>query len=214
MLEAELFGYEKGAFTGAGTRRIGRFEQADGGTLFLDEIGNIPIEVQEKILRVVEYSTFERVGSADTVEVDVRIIAATNRNLGRAVAEGRFRNDGLAVMAGHEEGIVSIGADIGEAAERILALAGRVADLVARNILEHGLGEGELLNINVPLIRPAECEGEFAVDAYRVRRLYEHWLSEGSFSLVLSLLQLNAIKKIKTTNMYKLLFKSIIFNLK
>ena len=71
LLESELFGYEKGAFTGAIQRRAGRFEAADGGTLFLDEIGDIPMEVQEKILRVVEYSVFERVGSSKTVEVDV-----------------------------------------------------------------------------------------------------------------------------------------------
>jgi len=81
LIESELFGYEKGAFTGAGEQRTGRFEAADGGTLFLDEIGNIPIEVQEKILRVVEYNSFERVGSSQSIVVDVRIIAATNADL-------------------------------------------------------------------------------------------------------------------------------------
>jgi psp operon transcriptional activator len=81
LIESELFGYEKGAFTGAGEQRTGRFEAADGGTLFLDEIGNIPIEVQEKILRVVEYNSFERVGSSQSTVVDVRIIAATNADL-------------------------------------------------------------------------------------------------------------------------------------
>jgi psp operon transcriptional activator len=93
LIESELFGYEKGAFTGARQRRTGRFESADGGTLFLDEIGNIPIEVQEKILRVVEYSTFERVGSSETVEVDVRIIAATNADLIDLANRGRFKKD-------------------------------------------------------------------------------------------------------------------------
>ena len=93
LIESELFGYERGAFTGAEKRRVGRFEAADGGTLFLDEIGNIPMEVQEKILRVVEYSTFERVGSAETVEVDVRIIAATNADLVALAKEGRFKQD-------------------------------------------------------------------------------------------------------------------------
>jgi psp operon transcriptional activator len=93
LIESELFGYEKGAFTGAQQRRTGRFEAADGGTLFLDEIGNIPIEVQEKILRVVEYSTFERVGSSETVEVDVRIIAATNADLIALASRGRFKRD-------------------------------------------------------------------------------------------------------------------------
>ncbi len=93
LMESELFGYEKGAFTGALQRRAGRFEAADGGTLFLDEIGNIPMEVQEKILRVVEYSVFERVGSSKTIEVDVRIIAATNADLVSLVDGGGFKRD-------------------------------------------------------------------------------------------------------------------------
>ena len=93
LIESELFGYEKGAFTGAEKRRVGRFEAADGGTLFLDEIGDIPIEVQEKILRIVEYGAFERVGSAESVEVDVRIIAATNADLTLLAAEDRFKQD-------------------------------------------------------------------------------------------------------------------------
>jgi len=93
LIESELFGYEKGAFTGAAQRRIGRFEAADGGTLFLDEIGNIPLEVQEKILRVVEYYSFERVGSPDSIDVDVRIIAATNADLKALAASNRFKQD-------------------------------------------------------------------------------------------------------------------------
>ncbi len=93
LIGAELFGYEKGAFTGAAARHVGRFETADNGTLFLDEIGNIPMEIQEKILRVVEYETFERVGGSKSVEVDVRIIAATNADLPQMVAEGRFKPD-------------------------------------------------------------------------------------------------------------------------
>ncbi len=93
LIESELFGYEKGAFTGASQRRVGRFEAADGGTLFLDEIGNIPLEVQEKILRVVEYYTFERVGSSQSIDVDVRIIAATNANLKALAADNRFKQD-------------------------------------------------------------------------------------------------------------------------
>jgi len=93
LIESELFGYEKGAFTGAEKRRTGRFEAADGGTIFLDEIGNIPVEVQEKILRVVEYGTFERVGSWESIEVDVRIVAATNANLVALAEEGRFKQD-------------------------------------------------------------------------------------------------------------------------
>jgi psp operon transcriptional activator len=93
LIESELFGYEKGAFTGAAERRRGRFETADDGTLFLDEIGSIPLEVQEKILRVVEYGSFERVGSSESIEVDVRIIAATNADLIGLAKEGRFKRD-------------------------------------------------------------------------------------------------------------------------
>jgi psp operon transcriptional activator len=93
LIGSELFGYEKGAFTGAGTRTAGRFEQAAGGTLFLDEIGTIPMEVQEKILRVVEYGTFERVGSSRPVQVDVRIVAATNADLPAMAQNGTFKQD-------------------------------------------------------------------------------------------------------------------------
>jgi len=93
LIESELFGYEKGAFTGAERRRIGRFEAADRGTLFLDEIGSIPMEVQEKILRIVEYGTFEPVGSSESIEVDVRIIAATNADLPSLAAQDRFKQD-------------------------------------------------------------------------------------------------------------------------
>ena len=93
LMESELFGHEKGAFTGAEQRRTGRFEAADKGTLFLDEIGTIPMEVQEKILRVVEYGSFERVGGTACIEVDVRIIAATNADLSALVIEGRFKQD-------------------------------------------------------------------------------------------------------------------------
>jgi psp operon transcriptional activator len=93
LIESELFGYEKGAFTGAEERRRGRFESADGGTLFLDEIGTIPMEVQEKILRVVEYGSFERVGSPERVDVDVRIVAATHADLEALAEEGRFKRD-------------------------------------------------------------------------------------------------------------------------
>ena len=93
LIESELFGYEKGAFTGATQRRIGRFEAADGGTLFLDEIGNIPMEVQEKILRVVEYNSFERVGSSERIDVEVRIIAATNADVKSLAVNNKFKPD-------------------------------------------------------------------------------------------------------------------------
>ena len=93
LIESELFGYEKGAFTGALQRRFSRFESADRGTLFLDEIGSIPMEVQEKILRVVKYNVFERVGSSQSIEVDVRIIAATNTDLNDLARQNRFKQD-------------------------------------------------------------------------------------------------------------------------
>jgi nitrogen regulation protein NR(I) len=93
LLEAELFGHEKGAFTGAATRRIGKFEQANGGTLFLDEIGDIPLTTQAKLLRVLQERSFERIGSNETIHVDVRVLAATNRDLEHAIANGRFRED-------------------------------------------------------------------------------------------------------------------------
>jgi len=93
LLESELFGHEKGAFTGAVARRPGRFELADGGTLFLDEIGEIPLSMQVALLRVLETPEFMRVGGHEAITVDVRLIAATNQNLERAVAEGRFRED-------------------------------------------------------------------------------------------------------------------------
>lgn len=93
LLESELFGHEKGAFTDAIARRIGRFEQADGGTLFLDEIGEIDPTTQVKLLRVLGERTFERVGGDKTIEVDVRVIAATNRNLQKMVSDGKFRGD-------------------------------------------------------------------------------------------------------------------------
>jgi DNA-binding NtrC family response regulator len=93
LLESELFGHEKGAFTGAGERRIGRFEQASGGTLFLDEIGEIDPTVQVKILRVLGERTFERVGGNQTLSADVRLLAATNRDLSAMVGEGKFRED-------------------------------------------------------------------------------------------------------------------------
>lgn len=93
LIEAELFGYEKGSFTGADSRRSGRFEAADGGTLFLDEIGSIPMEAQEKILRVVEYGSFERVGSPKPVEVDVRIVGATNVDLSAMAERQDFKRD-------------------------------------------------------------------------------------------------------------------------
>jgi DNA-binding NtrC family response regulator len=93
LLEAELFGYVKGAFTGAANHRLGRFEQANGSTIFLDEIGEMPLELQAKLLRVLQEREFQRLGSSETITVDLRIIAASNANLARRVDEGKFRED-------------------------------------------------------------------------------------------------------------------------
>ena len=93
LIESELFGHEKGAFTGALARKTGRFELADGGTIFLDEIGDLPLDLQVKLLRVLQEGEFERLGSSTTLSVDVRVIAATNRNLDQAMRDGEFRED-------------------------------------------------------------------------------------------------------------------------
>ena len=93
LLESELFGHERGAFTGATEQRKGRFELADGGTIFLDEIGEIPLSTQVKLLRVLETRQFERIGGVETIEVDTRVVTATNRDLAAMVAEGKFRED-------------------------------------------------------------------------------------------------------------------------
>ncbi len=99
LLETELFGHEAGAFTGASRRHIGRFEQADGGTLVLDELGTIPLRMQEKILRAIEYGEFQRVGGTDTLTTDVRVVGVTNENLPALTRSGKFRADLLDRLA-------------------------------------------------------------------------------------------------------------------
>ena len=127
LLESELFGHEKGAFTGATRRRTGRFESAHGGTLFLDEIGGIPLEVQEKILRGVEYNTFERVGSSVSIEVDVRVIAATHADLPSLSRENKFKQDLLDRLSFE----VLFVPPLRERKEDILLLAGHFAARMA-----------------------------------------------------------------------------------
>ena len=93
LFESELFGHEKGAFTGADRQRIGKFEQADGGTLFIDEVGDIPLPIQVKLLRALQFGQIERIGGSETLQLDVRIVAATNRELEAMIADGAFRED-------------------------------------------------------------------------------------------------------------------------
>ena len=124
LLESELFGHEKGAFTGAHQRKAGRFELADHGTLFLDEIGEMALTTQAKLLRALEERAFERVGGTKTIQVDVRVLAATNRDLNAEIAESRFREDlyyRLNVVQVHVPSLRDRGAaDIEELAEHIL----------------------------------------------------------------------------------------------
>ncbi len=124
LIASELFGHEKGAFTGAIQRRIGRFESADGGTLFLDEIGELPPETQVALLRALQERTFERIGGLRSVAVDVRVLAATNRDLDAAIAEGSFRKDlfyRLNVFPVHVPALRERGADIPLLVEYLVA---------------------------------------------------------------------------------------------
>src|SRR5690606_14910247 len=93
LIESELFGHKKGAFTGAVADKVGKFSMADGGTIFLDEIGEMPIDLQSKLLRVIQEGEFDELGGTKTIKVDVRIVAATNRKLEEMIADGTFRED-------------------------------------------------------------------------------------------------------------------------
>jgi two-component system response regulator HydG len=125
LIESELFGHTKGAFTGATNAKAGRFEQADGGTVFLDEIGEVPLELQVKLLRVLQTQRFERLGGRQTIEVDMRIIAATNKDLLEEVRAGRFREDlyyRLEVIPIHLPPLRSRGNDVALLARHLLSL--------------------------------------------------------------------------------------------
>lgn len=130
LIESELFGHEAGAFTGAMRLRRGRFEMADGGSLFLDEVANIPMTVQEKILRVVEYGQMERVGSSSSMQVDARLIAATNADLRMLAREGRFRQDLLDRLSFE---VITL-PPLRERREDILVLAGHFARRMAAEL--------------------------------------------------------------------------------
>ena len=130
LLESELFGYEPGAFTGATGRRAGRFEQADGGTLFLDEIATLSLAAQEKLLRIIEYGRFERLGGRDTISVDVRVIGATNVDLPAECEAGRFRADLLDRLSFDVLTVPPLRARRGD----ILLLAGNFARAMASEI--------------------------------------------------------------------------------
>lgn len=146
LMESELFGHERGAFTGAQTRRVGRFEQADGGTLFLDEIGDMPAELQTRLLRVLAEGKFYRVGGHEPIAVDVRIIAATHQNLERLVKEGRFREDlfhRLNVIRVHVPSLRKRKEDIGLLMSHFLSKAAAELEVETKVLLPEALAELE-----------------------------------------------------------------------
>jgi DNA-binding NtrC family response regulator len=142
LFESELFGHEKGAFTGATTRRKGKFARAHGGTVFLDEVGEIPLELQPKILRVLESGEVEPVGSDQEIRVDVRVLAATNRDLEREVEHGRFREDlyyRLKVVTLEVPPLRSRKDDIPQLVEHFIALASRDNGVRAKTVAPDAL---------------------------------------------------------------------------
>ncbi len=196
LIESELFGREKGAYTGALTRMIGRFEVADGSTLFLDEIGEIPLELQGKLLRVLEEGSFERLGSTNTLHVNVRIIAATNRDLSEEVKAGRFRKDlyyrlnvfpivipplrerrediPLLVWAFVEKAQKGIGKEIETISKKTMealqsySWPGNVREL--NNVIEHAMILSKDKNLRVHLPRPGSLETDATQDLQDMER--------------------------------------------
>ncbi len=149
LMESELFGHERGAFTGAQGRRVGRFEQADGGTLFMDEIGDMPPELQTRLLRVLADGEFYRVGGHEPVKVDVRIIAATHQNLEQLVKQGRFREDlfhRLNVIRIHIPSLRERREDIGLLMRHFLSLAAEELGVESKTLLPETLAILEQLN--------------------------------------------------------------------
>ncbi|MGC9948521.1 MAG: sigma-54 dependent transcriptional regulator [Bryobacteraceae bacterium] len=144
LLETELFGHVRGAFTGAINQRIGRFEQANGGTLFLDEIGDMPFELQAKLLRVLQEREFQRLGSSETIRVDVRVVAATNADLLERVRQGRFREDlyyRLNVVPIHLPPLRARAGDVGALTHHFIRKICRLEDLPLKQISREALGK-------------------------------------------------------------------------
>ena len=199
LVESELFGHEKGAYTGADSTQLGRFEIADGGTLFLDEIGEMPIELQAKLLRVLQDGCFERLGSTKTISVDVRVIAATNRNLSEEIKKGKFRQDlyyrlsvfpisipplreriediQVLVLKFVEEFSKSMGKEIKEIPKKTIEILknylwpGNVREL--RNVIEHSmiLSNGPVLNIKLPQEADNENQLDYSLEENERRHI-------------------------------------------
>jgi transcriptional regulator with GAF, ATPase, and Fis domain len=194
LIESELFGREKGAYTGALTKMAGRFEAANESTLFLDEVGEIPLELQAKILRAIELGRFERLGSTKSIQVNIRIIAATNRDLSREVKEGRFRSDlyyrlnvfpiVIPPLRERREDIPTLVCGFVEQFEKKLgkriesiphktmdalqayAWPGNIREL--RNVIEHAMIiSNKTLNVQLPASIPDDVEGDNLKDMER-----------------------------------------------
>jgi transcriptional regulator with GAF, ATPase, and Fis domain len=201
LIESELFGREKGAYTGSLTKMVGRFELADNSSLFLDEIGDLPIELQSKLLRVLEQGEFERLGSNKTIKVNVRLIAATNHDLAKDVQDGRFRKDlfyrlnvfpiTIPPLRDRKEDIPSLAwsfvkqfeKSLGKPIESIpqknmealmnYSWPGNVREL--RNVIEHAmiLSSGKILNVEPPAYMPMEQSGSSALQDIEYKHIVE-----------------------------------------